>query len=240
MFLLPLFFGFGVGIFLFSKVVNYFISTYEMYTRYLFLGLVVGTVPIFYKEVKKEGFSNKYYIYMAIAFIFGIILFLFNKGLFPTVINPNLIQSVILGIAVAGSTIVPGIDSAVILSSLGLYEIYVSSIANLNFSILLPAGIGLMIGAIFISFIINKLIKNYYTATFSIIFGLFLSIIPSVLNQNCYLGFNVNTALSIGLFIIGFLISTAFDNLKNNKEFSKTLLKYIKKIKTILGKKVID
>ena len=239
-FLIPLFLGGGVGVFLFSKIVDYFITKYEMYTRYTFLGLVLGTIPIFYKEVRNEGFSNKYYIFMIIAFILGCSLFFFNSNLFPTVTNPNLVQSVILGIAVAGSTIIPGVDSAVILSSLGLYELYVSSIAELNFSVLIPAGFGLIIGALVISFFINKLIKRYYTASFSVIFGLFLSIIPNVLNESCTLGLNINSIISIILVILGFSISTVFGKLKESKEPFKNILKYLRKFKSIILKKAID
>lgn len=239
-FLLPLFLGFGIGVFLFSKVVDYFITNYEMYTRYTFLGLILGTIPIFYKEVKKEGFSNKYYIFMGIAFIFGISLFFFNSNLFPQVTNPNLMQSVLLGIAVAGSTIIPGVDSAVILSSLGLYELYVSSIAELNLSVLIPAAFGLLFGALIISFFVNKLIKKYYTASFSIIFGLFLSIIPNILNESCTLGFNINSVISIILVILGFSISKIFGSLKESKKPLENIVKYINKIKNTITKRAID
>lgn len=203
-FLVPLFAGFGVGVILFSKVVDYLLEHYEMYTRFAFLGLVLGTIPLFYKQVKKEGFSKKYYVPIVLAAIGGLSLFYFNKDLFPAVTDPNLFQSVILGVAVAGSSIVPGVDSAVILSSLGLYELYVSSLADFNLSVLLPAGVGLGLGALGISFIINKLIAKYYTMTFSIVFGLFLSIIPNVLNDSCVLGFNGNSLISIILAIICF------------------------------------
>src|SRR5699024_1881884 len=46
-FLLPLILGFGVGIILFSKVVDFLLANYEMYTRFAFLGLVLGTIPLF-------------------------------------------------------------------------------------------------------------------------------------------------------------------------------------------------
>ena len=230
-FLFPLFLGFGVGVLLFSKIVDFLLGNYEMYTRYAFLGLVLGTIPLFYKEVKKEGFSKKYYIYIIIAAILGFSLFFFNKNLFPTITNPNLFQSVLLGVAVAGSSIVPGVDSAVILSSLGLYELYVGSLADFNLSVLIPAGFGLVIGALVISFIINKLIKKYYTATFSIIFGLFLSIIPNVLNSSCTLGLNANSVISIIIMIISFGISYFLGNVKENVKKIKSFFRKLKKVK---------
>ena len=218
LFLIPLVMGFGIGVLLFSKIVDFFLNNFEMQTRFTFLGLVLGTIPLFFKEVKKEGFSKKYYIFIALSTCVGITLFFLNQGAFPQVENPNLFQSVLLGIAVAGSSIIPGIDSAVILSAFGLYELYVSSLANLNFSVLIPAGVGLIIGAFAISIVINVLIKNFYTATFSIIFGLFISIIPSVLNENCVLELNASSIVSILLLIFGFLLSFYLGNIQNNNK----------------------
>lgn len=230
LFLVPLFLGFGVGILLFSKVIDFFLSNFEMQTRFTFLGLVIGTIPLFYKEVKKEGFSNKYYAIIIISAILGIYLFTVNKGSFPQIENPNLLQSILLGVAVAASSIIPGVDSAVILSTLGLYELYVTSLANFNLGILIPAGIGLVFGALIISFIISKLIKNYYTITFSIIFGLFISIIPNVLNENCILMLNAKSFISILLMIIGFGVSYYLGDIEeNNIKLQKTFT-YIKKL----------
>lgn len=228
-FLFPLVLGFGVGVILFSKVVDFLLNNFEMYTRFAFLGLVLGTIPLFYREVKKEGFSKKYYIYMAVAFILGLSIFFFNKNLFPSVTDPNIIQSVFLGVAVAGSSIVPGVDSAVILSSLGLYELYVSSIANFDFAVLIPAAFGLAFGVLFISFIINKLINKFYTGTFSIIFGLFLSIIPSVLNESCIIGLNIPTLISFIMLILGFGVSYFLGDINGNIEKLKCLWGHISK-----------
>ena len=232
LFLVPLFLGFGIGVLLFSKVVNFLLNNFEMQTRFAFLGLVLGTVPLFYKEVKKEGFSNKYYILIAISAILGILLLTVNKSIFPQIKNPNLLQSILLGVAVAGSSIIPGVDSAVILSSLGLYELYVSSLANFNLSILIPAGFGLVIGALVIAFIMSKLIKKYYTITFSIIFGLFISIIPSVLNKSCVLAINPKTVISVLMLIIGFGVSYGLESINENNSKIKNAIHKILKLKT--------
>ena len=231
-FLFPLFLGFGVGVIIFSKIVDFLLENYEMYTRFTFLGLVLGTIPLFYKEVKKEGFNKKYYIVMLISAIAGIALFSFNKDLFPVITDPNLFQSVLLGFAVAGSSIVPGVDSAVILSTLGLYELYVGSIADFNLSILIPAAFGLGIGVLVISFLMNKLLSKFYTVTFSIIFGLFLSIIPNVLNSSCVLGFNLSSVIAIILVIIGFIFSYFLGDMKNNIAKIKSFAKKVKRLKS--------
>lgn len=59
MFLMPLVLGFGCGVLVFSKVVDFLLEHYEFQTRYLFFGLVIGTVPLFYKSVRKNGFEKE-------------------------------------------------------------------------------------------------------------------------------------------------------------------------------------
>lgn len=225
LFLMPLGFGILLGIIAFSKLVDFLLGTVEMYTRFAFLGLILGSVPLFYREVKKNGFNKKYYIAIAFAFAIGFFIFNFNSDLFPTVTNPNVFQSIVLGFVVATSYIVPGIDSAAILSTLGLYELWVSSLAKLDFKVLIPAALGVAIGALIISFLINKLIAKWYTLTFSVIFGLFLSVIPGVLNESCTVGLNIKTLISIIILIVGFMLSLAFSNIEQIME------KYSKKAK---------
>lgn len=224
-FLIPLVLGFAVGAVVFSKIVDFLLLHFEFGTRYAFLGLVLGTIPLFYKEVKKRGFNKKYYILIAVAVLVGVLVFSFNGNWFPAITEPNILQSTLLGVAVAGSSIVPGVDSAVILSALGLYELYVSSLANLNFAVLLPAGVGLIVGAVLISSLMHFLIKRFYTITFSVIFGLFLSIIPKVLNSGCVITSTVDAIIAIVLVLAGFVTSFYLEDIKGNNERIKRLVR---------------
>ncbi len=212
-FLIPLAGGIGIGIVLFSKLVDYLLMTFEMQTRFAFLGLILGSIPLFYHEVKKQGFHKKYYLLIAAACLGGTILFDFNKDLFPVVTDPSLPQCIVLGIAVAASYIVPGVDSAAILSALGLYQLWVHALATLNFEILIPAMVGAAGGVLVVSALIDHLIKTCYTPTFSVIFGLFLSIIPTVFNESCVMGWNGKTAVSLVILVVSFAASLFFSNM---------------------------
>ena len=227
LFLIPVFGGFFVGVFLFSKLIDLLLSTFPMQTRFAFLGLVIGAIPLFYREIRKKGFSKKYYLFIAISCIVGLALLILSKGSIGKVTEPNIFQSVFLGFAVAASYIIPGVDSAVILSALGIYELYVSSIASLDFSVLIPALFGLGIGALSIAFIMTKLLSKFYTATYSVIFGLFISIIPSVLDESCVIAFDLKTAVSFVFAILGFFVSFYLSDIKKNNE----------RLKKIFGKK---
>ena len=218
-FLLPLLAGLGVGILLCSKVVDYLLESFEFQTRYAFLGLILGTIPLFYREVRKNGFRKRYYGLMAVAAAVGFFLFGFNRHLFPAVTEPNLLQCVLLGVAVAGSSIVPGVDSAAIMSAFGLYELYVSSLADFNLQILIPAAGGLIVGALVISFVMNLLIKKAYTGTFSVIFGMFLAIIPTVvMEESCTVTSLPMGLAAIGFALVGAVISLYFGDIKGNNQ----------------------
>lgn len=229
LFLIPLVLGLGVGVLTFSKIVDYFLSNFEFYTRYAFLGLVIGTVPLFHREVKKNGFGKRYYVVIAAAAAAGLCLFGFNKNLFPVITEPNLGQSMLLGVAVAGSSIVPGVDSAVILSALGLYELYVSALADFNLRILIPAALGVAVGALVISAGMNLLIKKAYTATFSVVFGMFLSIIPNMLNEKCAITSVGQGVAAVLLTIVGFCVSFYLGDIKGNNERIKAMLVRIRR-----------
>lgn len=224
-FLFPVICGIGIGVIIFSKLLDFLLVNYEVPTRFAFLGLILGTVPLFYEEVKKNGFAKRYYIYILVAFIAGMLLFTLNTNTIEQLTDPNFFQKVLLGVIVVASAIVPGIDQAVLLSTFGLYEIYVSSVANLNFSVLLPMLLGVAVGAILISFGISKLFKYFYTATFSIIFGAFLSMIPNILNEKCYIPFGQKLISYILIAIVGFLVSFYMGDIQGNNKMIKKLLK---------------
>lgn len=228
-FLIPLGLGMVGGVILFSNAVNFLLSEFEVYTRFAFLGLILGTLPLLNKEIRKEGFKPVYYAVIGVCFALGLWL-LYSNSFFSTVENPGILQSFILGISVAGSYIVPGVDSAAILNGLGMYQIWldITSIKILELQILVPAFFGLVIGILGISFIINKLMKRFYTATFSVIFGLFLSVIPSVIVEmktKFTVGLNAYTIGSVIAVIIGFLVSFYLSDIAENNKKIKKLFK---------------
>ena len=131
-----------------------------------------------------------------------------------------------MGLVVAASYIIPGVDSAVILHYFGMYNTWLNMLHLDNLKIegfilkqALPTGVGLIIGVILISTLINFLLKRYYTITFSVIFGLFISIIPNLITASekpIILGFNSVTVISIMLMLIGFCLSLFVSDLENN------------------------
>lgn len=222
-FLLPLVAGMFLGVLLFSKAIDFFLNHYEMQTRFCFLGLILGTVPMFYKEVKKNGFSSKYYVLILAAAVLGTWMFTLNPNAFPQVEDPTIVQSVILGVAVAATAIIPGVDAAVFLSTLGFYEMYVQALAEIDFQILVPMAGGLGIGAVGISFFMSALFRRFYTAAFSTVFGVFLSMIPNMLNETCVLKMDMVSAVSLLVMAAGFALSYYLGDIEKNNQYLKKI-----------------
>ena len=217
-FLLPLVAGMFLGVLLFSRVIDFCLGNFEMPTRFCFLGLILGTLPMVWKEVRKEGFRSCHYGIIALAAAAGVWMFTVNPNAFPQVTDPTVMQSVLLGVAVAATAIIPGVDPAVFLSTLGFYEMYVHALATLEIGVLAPMVIGLAVGAMAISFGMSRLFQRFYTGTYCVIFGIFLTMIPNMLTESCVPGFNGQTAASFLLLVLGFGLSYWLGNLPHKKE----------------------
>lgn len=215
-FLLPLVLGMALGVLLFSRVIDFCLERYEMPTRFCFLGLILGTLPMVWKEVRKEGFKPYHPVMIVLAAVGGILFFAVDGGGFPQVTDPTYLQSVLLGIAVAATAIIPGVDPAVFLSTLGFYEMYVDALANLNFTVLIPMGLGVGAGAVAISFLMSRLFRRCYTGTYCVIFGIFLAMIPNMLSSSCVPGWDAKTLISFVLMVLGFCLSFYLGDLEGN------------------------
>lgn len=212
-FLLPIVAGMLTGVLLFSKVIDLCLTTWEMPTRFCFLGLILGTVPLFYQQVRQKGFARRHWVLVILALALGTWLFAAHPALFAPVQDPTLLQSVLLGLAVAATAILPGLDPAAVLSALGFYTLYVRSLADFDISVLLPMVLGLAAGAVVLSRVMTVLFRRWYTVTFSLLFGLFLSMLPQMLNERCVLGADPTSALALLLAGLGFLLSYSLGDL---------------------------
>lgn len=112
--------------------------------------------------------------------------------------------------------VIPGVSKTVILMMLGLYQIYLSAIASLNLSILLPIGIGLLIGGILFLCLINFLFKFVKSYTY---FGIIGFILGSIFVIYPGFSFDIRGLVSIIILIISFVIG-----LKLSKFDSQTSL----------------
>ena len=100
----------------------------------------------------------------------------------------------------SAGVVIPGISSTVILMCFGSYYLYLESIATLNFSVLLPMGIGVVSGGVFFLLLIRFLLKHYSSQTYYAIIGFVLGstfvLLPSHINP-----------ISLLLFACGYFLA---------------------------------
>lgn len=208
-FLLPIILGTIIGFLLFGKILNYAFINFESECKLLFLGLILGSIPALIKDINlKNKFKLHYLIYTLFSFLLGLFLFLLENKLndFNFINNFNIFYLFFAGIIMSAGIVIPGISSTILLMCFGIYDIYLQSLATLNFNILIPLGIGCLVGGIIFLLLIKFLFKKYYIQTSYSIIGFVLGSIFVLIPSNFSL-------ISIALFFIGFIVAFKLENL---------------------------
>ncbi len=215
LFLFNLGLGVVIGIVFFSNILKYFINNYYAYTTSLFIGLILGGVPIIGKNINKNK-SN--YIFLFISFVLMLLLSISNINN-SYIIKNNFLDILIFfisGILEAFGTVVPGISSTALLMIIGIYNIYIDILSNLydvvyifnNIGFIASFGIGLFFGIIIVSLLIDYLFKNYKSITFSIIMGISLSsLLLLFINTIFYVNSIYMFIICLFFIFVGYIIS---------------------------------
>lgn len=140
---------------------------------------------------------------LLLTFSFSLYLVALESSLdINTNINSNS-YLILAGCLMSAGIVIPGVSKSVILMLLGIYQIYLSAIASLNLSFLLPIGIGLLIGGTLFLCLINFLFKFVKSYTY---FGIIGFILGSIFVIYPGFTFNIHGIISIFLLIICFII----------------------------------
>jgi putative membrane protein len=214
LYLLPIGLGAVVGIVGFSNVLKYLLKTYPMPTSFIFAGLIIGTLPVLFKRANKRGFKKSYILpflitlAVALSFVFietgyGNVRMAAHAG-FSVSALPALISC---GFLIAGSIVIPGVSGSVMLMLFGVYGMVLEAISTIDIPVLLPLCIGLGIGVLVFTKLMEYLLKNYYGITYYAILGFVIGAIPEVIT-----GFSWDYAgmLSIVLLLVSFVVSYWF------------------------------
>jgi len=202
--------NFVIGVFLAiiscSKLILFLLTNYYNETMYLFLGLIIGTIIPFTKNLKLNKKNILIFLITLVLFYILTSSYTFNKYIFTGNIL-NYIYISLLGGLDAITSIVPGISGTAIFMMLGSYEFVLSILGNpFSFQFIIY-GLGLLIGVIFICYVMNYLLKNKKEQTNSLVFALMLG---STIILFTSLSKNLNIYLIL-LLILGIIIGYKFD-----------------------------
>lgn len=211
-FLFPIFLGVSIGVILFSNILNYLFIYFEVPVCFLFIGLVFGSIPSVIKEGNIKKIKPSYILAMLLTFSFSIYLVAigstFNTYSFS---SSGFYCLIFAGFAMSAGVVIPGVSSTVILMLLGKYEQYLIGLSSLDFSILIPMGIGLLIGSFLLMYVIKSLFSHLRVFTYFLIIGFVLGSIPILVPD-----ISSFSSLIYGIFafLLGISVSLIFYKLK--------------------------
>ncbi len=218
--------GIIIGVAALSFIISFLFENYEMPTISCFIGLVLGGVPLILDKVKDEKVKYTHmisFILMLALIIVPTLIAIETPMIQQVELNfINILIFVGLGIISAAAMVVPGVSGSMILMMLGYYNLILNTISEtiksllqFDFSnvisgiaILLPFGIGILLGIIAISKIISKILKIYPNATYWGILGLIVASPFSIIIKSTFsITGPMELLICLIFFGIGFLIS---------------------------------
>jgi putative membrane protein len=222
-FLVTLGLGVMISIVLFSNVIKYSLDTFYLPTMLLFIGLIIGGIPMLFSKVEKKSLNVPNISISIIMFLIVILLSLLNTNNQVVVSNGvgSFLLMILIGFIDAATMIIPGISGTAILMLIGCYDIIIDTLSSLtsfsqiitNIGILIPFGIGIILGIILVVKVMAYLFKNHEIKTYYAIIGFALSSILLLFVQTMNNSYKISQVL-IGfiLLIIGYNISKKLDS----------------------------
>lgn len=225
-FLLPIFAGAGIALVALTFVIEALFQYYPIPTNLLFIGLIVGGLPPVVTKVKSHKLSFGHILagLLFFALVVGMAMMggngnrqvTLNLGIVP------MIKLVLVGIIAAVTMIIPGVSGSMVLLILGYYQPIIQQITAFctavitldmagilhGVAILLPFGIGVLIGILGIAKIIEIIFEKYPIYAYCAIIGLIAASPIAILVCSNFAGFSVSVLLiSIVTFAAGFGIA---------------------------------
>ena len=213
MYLLPIGLGVVFSVAVFAKLIKFGLDKAPIITILIFLGMIIGGIPALVRNVKGTKTNLKDMTLMLVGLIIVISMLIFHKSNSNVVLTNMSITGYItlflVGAIAAVTMVVPGISGSFTLMLIGYYEPIlnlvndITSFKNLgpNLILIFTFMLGVFIGIIFISKIIEWCLKHYKRETYYAIIGFVLSSIISVIYEVSKFPFNL-THLIIGIVLL--------------------------------------
>lgn len=213
-FLFPIAVGVCCGVVLFGNLLMYFFTYFPIPTKSCFIGLILGSLPILFKQANnKRGFHLHYFFYLILSLAFSLFLLFLENTLSTNhfLVDSNFFFLTLCGFFMAIGVVVPGVSSSVILMLFQVYNTYLEAISTLNMTVLFPMGIGLVIGGLVFLKIIDFLLKKHFTPTYYLIIGFVLG---STFILFPGFTFDLTGLISLILFLFSFFLAYYFEKEK--------------------------
>ena len=215
--LLPVIVGMGVGFLGVAKILAFFLETYPDPSVCLCIGLSVGMLPSLFREAGEQGRPKGSWVSMGVAFVF-ILALLISLNLFSVSIAPNFGWYLFCGFCLALSVIAPGMSFSTLLMPLGLYTPFVDGLGNLNFSVIVPAGIGAVVTVICLAKAVDALFDRFYPYAFHAIIGIVIAATIMIVPFGSFAVSVGAAAVNIVCLAVGVIAALALDKFNSSVE----------------------
>ena len=212
---IPFLIGWLLGFTLLARAVEAMFAASASVALMLFFGLICGTIPELIKESERSDAKQSWTLFVVTL---ALAYFLFNileQGVTGSV-QVNTMSFVICGLVWGLSLIIPGLSSSSVLLYMGLYEPMTAGIAALDFGVILPLLLGLLITVLSLARFVNALYEKHYAVVSRFILGFVvassLKIVPASFESPGSLVF------SLLCFGAGFAIARGMDCARNKQQ----------------------
>lgn len=277
---LPIGIGMLIGIVGLSMIIDWMFGVIPIQTNLLFIGLILGGVPLIYTRVK--GAKLKIYHVLGFVAFFALVVGLsfvqygtekqkaemdaakeaakeaakteavadekeVDFSDYTVTFNvPDTCKYLGAGVVASATMVVPGVSGSMMMMVMGLYELIIASISTLvkallagnipvvmqTFCVLVPFGIGAVVGIFVIAKLIEILLDKCPVMTFYCIMGLIIGspFAIVVVNFDIFKGIDVISIVTgILTFAVGFVIAMFLGG--DKEEANKDIDREIKEIK---------
>ena len=199
----------GLGIVGLAKVLTYLLEAFPLPTNMAFIGLILGSLPVILGRIKgeKKGVAGVIAFVAAFALVVGLQILGEGNGQ-DAAITLSIGQMVILffmGVIASATMVIPGVSGSMMLMLLGYYNPIIGAISGAidallamdiagifaACGVLVPFGIGVVIGIFAIAKLIEVLLKRYKGQTYCAILGLVAASPVAILMATNYAGVTV-------------------------------------------------
>jgi putative membrane protein len=211
--LIPVCVGFVFGVFIAAVLVDRFLFVkFLVPTMMFFLGVVLGSIPVFYKEgTKTEKLRPLDIIPLLIGAVAILAMWFYEQsgGADPAagMSVMTVIRLILGGIVTAAAAVLPGLSASAMMMVLGVYSLILSSISSPfeNIPVLLIFGISFIAGIFISAKPISWLLKNHRKTTYCVIGGFVVGSLPSLFPYEAF-RFDIAGFVGIALAIAGFFV----------------------------------
>jgi putative membrane protein len=248
--LLPVLIGWILGFLLFARLLGFLFNNaaFANPATWLFVGLIIGTMPQLYREAGSQGRTHKSWISLvaSAAIVLALLVYMQYGTRIHIAADFREISSIWWYLFCGGlwgvSLVVPGLSSSALLLFLGLYQSMTAGISAFSLIVIIPMVVGILLVVFLSARAINYMFDRHYSAAFHAVLGFVIAstiaiILPASGNTGAggeamgivYTG-DVGTILIwAACFIAGFLAAWLMDRLGKKLQAQKEALKACEK-----------